>query len=188
MKKFILMLATVVGLIGVFATSVLAHDYFGNVAIDENGKQVDMNSDNEPVNSAVIDREQSIAYEELLKAQVQNSSNGNAADDAQNSMTDEEKAILNAKAEKAEEEGTYLKNLFSEGLRIVNKYSSAEYDEKVDNISRIDRSILEAMVYVIEAGKADADEVYTLKLCLAEKCIIVPSSDALYNKIADLLN
>ena len=100
MKKFILMLATVVGLIGVFATSVLAHDYFGNAAIDENGKQVYMNSDNEPVNSAVIDREQSIVYEELLKAQVQNSSNGNAADDAQNSMTDEEKAILNAKAEK----------------------------------------------------------------------------------------
>lgn len=77
--------------------------------------------------------------------------------------------------------------MFSKGIKIVNRYYPRKYNEKVGDLEKIDRDMLETMVNVINDNKLNQNDEDILKQCVAEKYFIILETDSLYEKINEIL-
>ncbi len=153
--------------------------------LDENGKII---GEAIPFDDSVtLTREQSIQYEEELKEQVVLESMQDPGLNSESSLTNEELARFSAEAQKAEERANLLMELFSKGLKIVNRYYPGRCAVEINDLQEIERDMLEAMVNVIDNNKLSQEDKNILKQCLAEKYFIVLETDSLYVEINRIL-
>ena len=101
--------------------------------------------------------------------------------------SDEDFAELREKAEAAEKNADYLRELFENGIKIVNRYSDTKLDENVDNLQEIDRDMIEAIVIVLEDNLLTQNDADILKECIAQKYFIVLNTDPIYQRINTIL-
>ena len=132
--------------------------------LDKNGKIV---GDNIPFDASmtrgIMSRDQLIQNEKELKDQLSINNEPKPDFNSEKTMTAEEIAEFDTKAQKAKENGDLLRELFSKGMKIVSRYYPEKTNEKVDDLQRIDRDMLETMVNVINDKKLNQNDEDILK-------------------------
>lgn len=111
-----------------------------------------------------------------------------SAENETGALSPEELSVFAEMEALADKEIENALKVFSDGLKILNKYGETEYNEKVTEREYITRDILAEMVNVIERGRLSGDEALTLKKCIAERFVIVSPEDPLYGRIKKIFN
>ncbi len=161
---------------------VVAAQEISKATVDANGNVVEIGNhfEDDSRKSEEI-KNQIIKEEEQLKANPSIVVKSNKEKNA------EDLVELRAKAEAAEDNVAYLRELFENGIKIVNKYSDAKHSEKIVDLQEIDRDMLETMVTVLEENLLKQSDADIFKECLAQKCFIVTNTDTLYQRINTIL-
>ncbi len=186
MKKRSIAFATTVAILAVSIT-VFTSFLIKNRApyIDKNGKLVG-GTVQAPENSAVLSRDERISLLQEEKEEFDRIGKHSAVNET-GTMSPEELSVFDAMQKEAEVEIEIRQKLFSDGLKIVNKYSKVKYDENITDIEYINRDILAEMVTVIKRNNLNTQEITTLKMCLTDMFVIVLPEDSLYGQIEAIL-
>ena len=183
MRKKILTCILVVALLAAISSVVaVAAQGISNAMVDENGKVVDIEKHVENVS-----REPEKIKKQIIEEEEQLKSNPSTVIINSRANSDEDFAELREKAEAAEKNADYLRELFENGIKIVNRYSDTKLDENVDNLQEIDRDMIEAIVIVLEDNLLTQNDADILKECIAQKYFIVLSTDPIYQRINTIL-
>lgn len=183
MRKKILTCILAVALLAAISSVVAAAAQgISNAMVDENGKVVDIEKHVENVS-----REPEEIKKQIIEEEEQLKSNPSTVIINSRANSDEDLAELREKAEAAEKNADYLRELFENGIKIVNRYSDTKLDENVDNLQEIDRDMIEAIVIVLEDNLLTQNDADILKECIAQKYFIVLSTDPIYQRINTIL-
>lgn len=156
-------------------------------SVDENGKligdTIEYNSDE---NTSIMSREEKIRRLQEEKNSFDIIENNSGTNEVQ-TLSSEDRSAFEEAEKLARQQNDYTKSIFSDGIKIINKYSNVKYHDTINSPESVTRDLLAVMVNTINNNKLTTDEEAKLKMCIADMFVIITPEDSLYSQIEILL-